>query len=165
MNNNQCIHFFRFTIHGTKSHTRCYCWVLPIFGIFNNFHLNIRVQCGKYYLVKRIYLATGGKALVCSSSAASAGWRQTRDPTGRYWNAGVLNRQSKCISTLQFSYTGVQKLGCWQDIAFKEYVSNDHVHFFSGMSTAMKEQFWFLNVYMSTYYDISLRTCLEPFWL
>jgi hypothetical protein len=49
----------------------------------------------------------------------------------------------------------IQKIGCWKSATFKKYVHKELMCFSTGMSSAMKTKFGFVNVTGTTFHDVT----------
>ncbi len=80
-----------------------------------------------------------------------------RIDTHSLWSGGANVLDRSAYSNMQ-----IQKMGRWKGATFKEYVREELTCFLSGMSTAMKAKFGFVNITGSAFHDItSLATASE----
>ncbi len=61
---------------------------------------------------------------------------------------------------LGYSDTEIQKLGCWKDATFKEYIREEIACYSAGMTRDMKRNFKFVNIAGNAYHDVT-STCIE----
>jgi hypothetical protein len=77
-----------------------------------------------------------------------------------------INTHSLCsggantLALSGYSDTQIQKMGKWKGATFKEYIREELACYLAGMSSKMKRNFKFVNIFRNAYKDVTGR-CLE----
>jgi hypothetical protein len=58
-----------------------------------------------------------------------------------------------------YSDIQIQKMGCWKQAMFKEYIREELACYSPGMSTSMKQNFKFVNISGNAYHDVT-QNCI-----
>ncbi len=62
-----------------------------------------------------------------------------------------------------FSTTQIQEMGQWKGKTFNEYIQEELTCYSTGMSTAMKRQFGFVNIAVGSFVDITDSTIITDY--
>ncbi len=67
---------------------------------------------------------------------------------------------ANALALAGYSDTQIQKMGCWHEATFKEYVRDELACFSTGMSRDMKQKFGFVNISGNAFSDI-MDACIN----
>jgi hypothetical protein len=81
-------------------------------------------------------------------------------PVARIDTHSLRSGGANALALLGYSDTQIQKMGRWKGATFKEYIREELVCYSAGMSTNMKHNFKFLNIFSNASHDIT-TTCVE----